>query len=366
VEEVFGRAGVAVNGDRPWDVRVRDGRFYDRVLSCGSLGFGESYMDGWWECGRLDDCVNRLLRHHANECLMRNLSAMWAICRAQVINLQSKRRAFQVGERHYDLGNELFQAMLDPRMVYSCAYWKDATDLDTAQEAKLDLVCRKLYLRPGMSLLDIGCGWGSLAQFAAERYGVEVTGVTVSKEQAALARERCSGLPVTIELSDYRDIQGRFDRVVSIGMFEHVGRKNYDTYFATVHRVLKPGGLTLLHTIGQNKTSRFRGTDPWIDKYIFPNGQLPSMQEILSASQPYFLLEDCHNIGPDYDTTLMAWHKNFNAHWDRLAHRYDDRFYRMWNYYLLCCAGVFRARRGHVWQLVFAPSGTEGTYSGVR
>ncbi len=366
VEDLFSRAGVAVNGDQPWDVHVHDGRFFDRILSGGSLGFGESYMDAWWDCARIDECVARLLRHHVNERVMWNAAAVWAVVRAQILNLQSRRRAFEVGERHYDLGNDLFRAMLDRRMVYSCAYWKDAADLDAAQEAKLDLVCRKLHLRPGMAVLDIGCGWGSLAQFAAERYGVEVTGITVSREQAALARERCQGLPVTIALHDYRDIQGHFDRVVSIGMFEHVGRKNYPTYFETVRRVLKHGGLTLLHTIGLDKASRLRGTDPWIEKYIFPNGQLPSMGEILSAVCPRFVLEDCHNIGPDYDTTLMAWQRNFTAHWDQLSGRYGDRFYRMWSYYLQCCAGMFRARRAHVWQIVFAPPGGQDVYHGVR
>ena len=366
VEHLFSRAGVALNGDRPWDVRVHDARFYERVLAGRSLGFGESYMDGWWECARIDACIARLLSCRLHEGLAWRPGAVWALLRAQLLNLQSRRRAFEVGERHYDLGNDLFEAMLDPRMVYSCAYWRDAADLDAAQEAKLDLVCRKLHLEPGMSLLDVGCGWGSLARFAAERYGVRVTGVTISREQAELAQARCAGLPVEILLQDYRDVDGRFDRIASIGMFEHVGRKNYGVYFATLRRALRPGGLALLHTIGRDRAGRFHGIDPWIEKYIFPNGQLPSMAEILSAVRPHFVVEDCQNIGPDYDRTLMAWHERFNAAWPTLSSRYDDRFRRMWSYYLQCCAACFRVRNTHVWQYVFACPEARGSYLGAR
>ena len=186
----------------------------------------------------------------------------------KLFNYQSKARAFQIGEHHYDLGNDLFEKMLDKRMIYSCGYWKNAKTLDEAQEAKLDLICRKLYLKPGMKVLDIGCGWGGFAFFAAEKYGVEVVGVSVSKEQIAYAEAKRGKLPVTFLLQDYRDITGSFDRVVSVGMFEHVGYKNYTEFMTVVNRCMKDDGLCLLHTIGATITSFH--PDPWIQKYIFP------------------------------------------------------------------------------------------------
>lgn len=247
-------------------------------------------------------------------------------------------------------GNDVFEAMLDSSMIYSCGYWEHAGNLEQAQIDKLDMICQKLRLRPGETLLDIGCGWGGLARFAAERYGVKVTGVTVSKEQLALARERCKGLPIDLLLQDYRDLQGQFDKIVSVGMFEHVGPKNYDTYFKTVRRLLKTDGIFLLHTIGVAQTST--GTDQWIDRYIFPNGKLPSAREIADAVEPWFIVEDWHNFGMDYDRTLMAWWERFEKAWPALQSRYDRRFYLMWKYYLLCCAGFFRSRQGQLWQIV--------------
>jgi cyclopropane-fatty-acyl-phospholipid synthase len=254
--------------------------------------------------------------------------------------------------------------MLDSSMSYSCGYWKDADDLEQAQQAKLRLICDKLELQPGESLLDIGCGWGGLAQFAARRYGVKVTGITVSREQGKLARERCAGLPVDIVLCDYRDVQGRFDKVVSVGMFEHVGPKNYARYFATVDRVMAPGGLFLLHTIGNYDTSDL--SDAWIDKYIFPNGRLPSARQIAEAIEPHFLIEDWHNFGQDYDRTLMAWWENFDRAWPDLAGKYDERFYRMFRYYLNSCAGFFRSRQGQLWQLVLGKRSRRRRYQSIR
>ena len=266
---------------------------------------------------------------------------------------------------HYDVGNDFYRLWLDERMVYSCAYFRaPEASLDEAQLAKLDLVIDKLQLADGMRLLDIGCGWGGLAKFAAERYGVKVTGVTVSKEQLALAQERVRGLPVELLLQDYRDLRGSFDKVVSVGMFEHVGPKNYDTYFTNVQRLMAPNGIFLLHTIGIASTSQ--STDPWIDRYVFPNGKLPSAREISTAVEGRFIIEDWHNFGADYDRTLMAWHANFERHWDELAAHYDRRFYRMWRYYLLTCAGSFRARKNQLWQIVLAKGGVPGGYQAPR
>ena len=369
VHELAAEAGFRINGDDPWDIRVIDPRFYRRVVTEGSLGFGEAYMDGWWECDRLDQLFHRLLAVDADRHIdsLTQWHLLRVVMRHALFNLQSSRRAFVVGERHYDIGNDVFEAMLDPTMSYSCGYWQRASTLEAAQRDKLTLICRKLELRPGERLLDIGCGWGGLARFAAENHGVDVVGVTVSKEQQKLARERCAGLPVSIELRDYRDLSGqfeKFDKVVSVGMFEHVGPKNHAAFFSIVHRLLKDRGLFLLQTIGNYRASR--KLDPWMDKYVFPNGRLPSAAEVAGALESRFLIEDWHNFGADYDRTLMAWWENFERAWPRLAARYDQRFYRMWKYYLLSCAGFFRARQGQLWQLVLSKRARPGTYRSVR
>lgn len=355
--ELLNRAGININGTGPTDIRVKNPLFFKRVLQEGSLGLGESYMDGWWECDRLDAFFHNVLSAGLEQQLPRHLKDTLRIAAARLLNLQTKKRAWIVGKEHYDLGNDLFSRMLDPFMQYSCGYWKDAQSLEQAQEAKLDLICRKLKLEPGMKVLDIGCGWGGLAWFMAKNYGVSVTGVTISAEQQKLAQKRCEGLDVQILLQDYRDLNEQFDRIVSVGMFEHVGPKNYATYFDVVDRNLKADGLFLLHTIGSKKTDN--NVDPWINKYIFPNGCLPSVRQIASASEPHFIMEDWHNFGADYDTTLMAWFSRFQEYWPEIADNYTERFKRMFTYYLNACAGAFRARDIQLWQVMFS-RGTEG------
>ncbi len=345
-------ARVTVGGNQPWDLQVHDPRMYSRTLSQGTLGLGESYVDGDWDCPALDELFTRLMRVDVERQVggFAKLRLVIEALRHRVLNLQSPHRAFQVGEHHYDVGNDVFERMLDTRLIYSCAYWEHAQTLDEAQEHKLDMICRKLQLQPGHTLLDVGCGWGGLARFAAERYGVTALGITVSKEQLVLARERTRSLPVTFELIDYRDLKGRFDRIVSVGMFEHVGPKNYRVYFDKLRDLLEPDGLFLLHTIGAHVTAA--ATDAWIDRYVFPNGKLPSAREMADALEGRFLIEDWHNFGADYDRTLMAWWHNFERAWPELRERYDPRFYRLWKYYLLSCAGFFRSRQGQLWQLV--------------
>jgi len=363
-------ADIHCNGDRPWDIQVHDPEMYEQVLRRGSLGFGESYMDGAWESAQLDETFYRILSARLDTKITGIAKARFLamflglFLRSLLLNRQSRRRAFQVGEHHYDIGNDVYTAMLDPTMSYSCGYWKDAANLEEAQLAKLRLICEKLQLKPGQRLLDIGCGWGGLAKLAAQDYGVEVTGITVSKEQQLLAQERCAGLPVRIELMDYRDIDGQFDKVVSVGMFEHVGPKNYGAYFSTVDRVMEADGLFLLHTIGNY--SQVHTTDAWIDKYIFPNGHIPAARQVAKAIEQDFVLEDWHNFGQDYDPTLMAWWKNFDAAWPELADRYGERFYRMFKYYLHACAGYFRSRRGLLWQLVLSKRGRRQVYRSIR
>ncbi|MDH5823234.1 cyclopropane fatty acyl phospholipid synthase [Luteimonas sp. RD2P54] len=363
VRALLEQADIRIDGSREWDLRVHDARFHARVLAQGSLGLGEAYMDGWWETGSLDGLLLRMMRARLDE-RVHGLGEVLDGARALLFNLQDRRRGRAVGERHYDLGNDLYAAMLGRLMVYSCGYWRHATDLDAAQEAKLDLCCRKLGLRPGMRLLDIGCGWGEMLRFAAERYGVAGVGVTISREQAAYARRLCAGLPVEIRLQDYRELDERFDRIVSIGMFEHVGVKNYRRYFRLARRCLEKDGLVLLHTIGSN-VSRHR-TDPWIDRYIFPNSMLPSAAQIARALERRFVIEDWHGFGPDYDRTLQAWRDNIERAWDTLPPRYDQRFRRMWRFYLAASMASFRARRIQLWQLVLSPDGLPGGYDAPR
>jgi cyclopropane-fatty-acyl-phospholipid synthase len=346
-------SGVAIDGSAPW------------VLAEGSLGFGEAYMDEWWDCDQIDEMVARIQRADVQRRMRPSLGLAFDAIRAAFTNRQTKRRAFHVGKVHYDAGNDLYRAMLDARMTYTCGYWKGAATIDEAQEAKLDLVCRKIGLRSGQRVLDIGCGWGSFAKFAAERYGVSVVGMTVSKEQVKLGTELCHNLPVEIRLQDYRDVHGQFDHIVSLGMFEHVGYRNYPTYFKVVRRCLVDGGLFLLHTIGADH-SRVSSTDPWIEKYIFPNSNLPSTAQITRASERLFVMEDWHNFSADYDKTLLVWLENVESHWNDLVPRYDERFHRMWRYYLLACAGTFRARKNQLWQITFSRNGVPGGYTSVR
>src|SRR5688572_8636257 len=369
IERLLAHADVRVDGDRPWDLQLRDERFFARALLQGSLGLGESYMDGWWQTGSLDGLVHRLLAAQLDE-RARGLGDLVDAIRAHLQNLQSERRSRIVGERHYDLGNDLYQAMLGKRMVYSCGYWRHADDLDAAQEAKLDLTCRKLGLQPGMRVLDIGCGWGEALKFAAEHYGVHGVGVTISREQAAYANDLCSGLPIEIRLQDYRTlaeggVDEPFDRIFSIGMFEHVGVKNYPAFFDIARRCLADDqGLLLLHTIGGSRSRAH--TDPWIARYIFPNSLLPSAAQLAAALEGRFVIEDWHNFGADYDRTLQAWRDNIERRWDTLPARYDERFRRMWRFYLATSMAAFRARRIQLWQLVLSPRGVAGGYVAPR
>jgi cyclopropane-fatty-acyl-phospholipid synthase len=364
VKDILALADIKINGDNPWDIHVNNEKFFKRALTEGELGIGESYMDGWWDCKSIDQMIFRILRSHLDQKVKKKLSLLIPVALAVLFNRQSKSRAFEVGEKHYDIGNDLFQNMLDKRMNYSCAYWKNASTLDEAQENKLDLICRKIELKPGMRVLDIGCGWGAFGKFAAEKYGAEVVGLTVSKNQVELGKKLCNGLPVEFRLQDYRDLNEKFDRIVSVGMIEHVGYKNYRTYFKVANRCLKDDGLFLLHTIGEIKSAV--ANDPWTEKYIFPNSMLPSIKQLGEAIEGLFVMEDLHNFGAYYDKTLMAWKENFENNWDKIKVNYDERFYKMWRYFLLSSAGAFRARKNQLWQIVLSKDGIVGGYNSIR
>lgn len=363
VQRFLDLAEIKIGGSNPWDIQVHDDRFYRRVLAHSSLGLGESFVEGWWDCEKLEEFYYRILKADLrNKVPGRDI---WkAVLKARLVNLQKQSKAYEVGRHHYDFDNKLYEYMLDKQMVYSCGYWKNVDNLDDAQSAKLELTCRKIGLKAGMKVLDIGCGWGSFAGYAAENYGAEVVGVTISKEQVKLAEVRCQGLPVDIRLMDYRQLNETFDAIVSLGMFEHVGYKNYRTYMKLVNKCLKDDGLFLLHTIARNESVTY--SDPWINKYIFPNSMLPSALQISEASEGLFVIEDWHNFGADYYKTLMAWHNNFEQNWDKLQDDYDTGFRRMWNHYLLSLAGGFKARTIHVWQIVFSNKGVEGGYNSIR
>lgn len=357
-------AGIELNGPAPWDLQVHDDRFYERVVRDRELGLGESYQEGWWSAERVDELLVKLLTADVRAHLRPSLNLLaWGL-RARVVNRQTIRRAARNASAHYDIGNDLYERMLDKRMMYSCGYWRAAADLDSAQEAKLDLICTKLGLEPGMRLLDIGCGWGGLSQFAAERYGASVTGISPAIEQVKVARQRCEGLDVRIEQCDFRQITGTFDRIVSVGMLEHVGPKNYPDFFEVNRRLLTPDGIALHHTIGSNSDQTT--TDPWFDRYIFPGGVVPSLSQLARAHRGHFAIEDVHNIGPDYDRTLMAWHHNIEGAWSDLP-AYDERFRRTWRYYLLGSAASFRVRDLQLWQIVLTRTKQlSGVYRSVR
>jgi cyclopropane-fatty-acyl-phospholipid synthase len=358
VREIFASAGVGVEGKEPGDILVKNPAFYGRLLREASIGLGESYMDEWWECAELDLFIEKLLRAD----IKRKIEGSWRLklltLQAYVTNMQSRARAKQVAEKHYDLGNDLYRVMLDERMVYTCGYWKDAKTLQEAQDAKLDLVCRKALLQPGMRVLDLGCGFGGFALYAAEKYGCEVTGVTISTEQQKLgaARAKEKGLPVDLRLQDYRNVYGSFDAVVSIGMLEHVGWRNHRPFMEVVHRCLKKEGTAVLHTIGSNE-HQTHGI-PFFEKHVFPNAASPSLAQLGKAMENLFVLEDIHNIGPDYNPTLLAWWKKFEAGYSTLdQQKYDRRFWRMWRFYLLAAAGAVAARESQLWHLVVSHVG---------
>lgn len=363
-EKILNLSDIQIDGKRPWDIQVKDDRLYKRVISHGSLGLGESYMDGWWETKDLVSFFEHIISADLSNKVKSNKKLLITLLQQKIMNPQFGSRSWVVGKVHYDLGNELFEVMLDKSMTYTCAYWKNAKTLDQAQLDKLDLVCKKLGLRKGMKVLDIGCGWGSFAKFASQKYGVSVVGVTISKEQVELARKLCKGLNVKFLLQDYRDIQGKYDRIVSLGMFEHVGVKNYKTFMKIAAEHLSDEGLFLLHTIGANDYPST--SEVWLNKYIFPNSQLPTISTIGGSIENLFILEDLHNFGADYEKTLLAWHKNFVENWPKIKNKYDERFYRMWTYYLLMCAASFRLRKNQLWQFILSKKGVPGGYKSLR
>ena len=356
-------AGIPLNSVEPWSIHVHNEEMWDRVISKKQLGLAESYMDGWWDCQALDVALTKLLSINVLNLLKPSPALALHVLRSTLFNNQTKRRATANAQHHYNIGNDLYSRMLDFEMVYSCAYWKNATTLEEAQVAKFDLICRKLELQPGMKLLDIGSGWGGFLRYAVKNYGVQATGISPADNQISLAKEKSEGLGIKFLQQDYRDLSGRFDRIVSIGMLEHVGPKNYRTFFGKCNQLLTQDGRMLHHTIASNVSKKV--TDPFFDRYIFPGGVLPSLAQIASAVQNIFAIEDVQNFGPDYDRTLVEWHRNISAKWPEIP-EYDLRFRRMWDYYLLSSAAGFRAGDLQLLQCVFQRVGQRPTYIAAR
>lgn len=365
VEEILALADIKINGDRPSDIQVYDDRFYSRVLAEGSMGLGESYMEGWWDTPALDECIFKILKTDLESKIKPTWEMCWNCIKAKLFNMQNKARSSKVIQEHYELGDNLYENMLGSTLAYTCAYWKNATALDEAQIAKFDLIAKKMGLKKRMRILDLGCGWGGFAQHVAKNYGVEVVALNLSSMQCAYAKKLCQGLPVEVLNKDYRNLEGgSFDRIISIGLMEHVGFKNYRGFMELIHRFLKDDGLVLIHTIGRDTTAVT--SDPWISRYIFPHGHLPSIVQIGQAIEGLFVMEDWHNFSANYDHTLVAWYKNFENNWDKIKSNYPDPFYKMWKYYLLSCAGAFRARNIQLWQVVLSKKGVPGGYDSIR
>lgn len=362
--ELLSQAGITIDGSRDFDIQVKNQNFYKRVLANGSLGLGESYMDGWWDCEKLDEFIFKILRANLDKKIGFNWVTIKILLLSKLFNLQNFTRSKEVAEKHYNLSIKLYESFLDPYNQYTCGYFKGTTDLNKAQQQKLQLICEKLQLKPTDTVLDIGCGWGGFAKFASSRFGCHVTGITISKEQAAYAREFTKGLPVDIQEVDYRKLRGMYNKILVCGMIEHVGYKNYNNFFQIAHNHLASDGLFLVHTIGSNESVTHG--DPWLTKYIFANGMLPSIKQLARAAENLFIIEDLHNFGAYYHNTMQAWFENFDKNWPNIKKDYDERFYRMWKYYLQSFSAVLWARKAQLWQIVMSKEGIVGGYESVR
>lgn len=370
IEDLLGEIGVTVNGNKPYDVKIHDPRLYNKILLKQSVGAGEGYVEGMWDCDQLDELYYRICRHKSYNKIYSKSKAFFVTLRNSIFNQQTPEKSEKVAKVHYNLGNTLYERMLGKSMAYTCGYWKNAKDLDEAQFAKYELICQKLDLRPGERVLELGCGWGGLAKYMAEKYGCEVVAFDIGKEPYTYAKELCQDLPVQVYQCDWRAVNVynptriKFDKLVSVGVLEHVGYKNYDLFLKISRDFIKDDGIFLLHSIGGNMSRNY--CDAWINQYIFPNGHLPSLKQLGKAYENKFIIEDFHNIGPYYENTLLGWHKNLNDHWDELKNHYDEKFHRMMNFYLLTCAGGFRAREMQLWQFVLTPHGIEKGYKSIR
>lgn len=358
IEEMVRQADIVLGKD----IVVHDPSMWVDWADRGILAIGESYMEKKWDSPHVDQVMAKLAAMPSET--KRKLFSSWKtrllLSIAILFNQQRREKELEVAEKHYDLGNEFFRSWLDKNMQYSCGYWKNVSTLDEAQLAKMRMIGKKLQLKPGMTVLDIGCGWGGLARFLIKEYGVKVTGINISKEQIQWCRSIsiAEGLQESFHSlnQSYRDLEGKWDRIVACGMLEHVGPKNYHEFFDICKRCLADDGIMLLQTIGANISKKVLN-DRWLTRYIFPHGTLPSIAQIAKASEKKLIIEDLRNFGPDYDKTLMAWHSTFMKVKDDL--QMSEMFIRMWEFYLLYCASGFRERKSQLWQFVFTKRNKE-------
>jgi cyclopropane-fatty-acyl-phospholipid synthase len=352
------KAGITIGGNKPYDIHVHNEAFYDLVMTSGSLGLGESYIEKYWDCAQIDEFINRIIRADLSSEVGKDFKSLARIILAKVKNYQKASQSASDISEHYDIGDGWYESFLDNRMVYTCGYWKNATNLDEAQEAKLNLSCRKEKIEDGMHILDIGSGWGSYAKYVLENFkNVTVTGISNCKTHVQYATNTCKAYKnrVEFQLHDWGKIAGKYDAIASFGMFEHVGPKNYRRFMKKVYNSLSSDeSLFLLHCISSNTATT--STDPYIQKRIFPGTVIPSVAGISKATDGLLKLEDWHLFGQDYDTTLMAWHNNFVKNFPELFKigKFNERNFRKQVYYFCMCAGSFRANKNDLSQIVFS------------
>ncbi len=356
-------AGIRFNESGELNIQVNNAQFYRRAALLGSLGFGESYADGQWECDHLDKVIARILLYSVNRSGLAHIGIQ---LRSMLFNRQSVLRSKRVARQHYDVDTTIFELMLDPYLQYTCGYFANTDNLDQAQIDKMAMIIQKLCLKPGDSLLDIGCGWGGFARFAAENFGIKVSGLSISQSQLAYARTLCKGFDCEFKYGDYRHLHEiypqKFNAISIIGVTEHIGYKNFKNLYKVMRSRLQEGGLALQHSITRMKSTVH--VEPFIDRYIFPGGMVPSVEQLAHSMAGEFVLEDVHNFGADYDQTLMAWDQNMKLAQAKIEAMpgFGQRFYRIWSYYLQSCAALFRVRQAQVMQYVLSPQGVPGGY----
>ena len=341
LEPMLARAGVSIGGKESCDIQVADQRFYRVVLTQGSLGLGEAYLRGWWTCNDLEELSYRLIQSGLYKASLLLPLPLVADLVHATFNQQSKEKSLRVAVQHYSLGNDIFLSFLGSYHNYSCGYYLETDDLDEAQRLKLEKGCRLLDLRPGDRVLDVGGGWGEFARYAATHHGCQVTSINIADEQIKFAKEYCKDASVEVRRCDYRDITGRFDKIMVMAMLTHVGYKNYRQFMEIMARCLEPGGMMLIESVGGHKS--MKNCEPWINRYIFPGGVLPSLRQIDAAIAGLFSRKVLDEFGSSYVHTLRAWNRNFLQAWPAHQCRYDERVRLMFEYFFQTVAGAFRA-----------------------
>ena len=337
-------------------LHLRSAEAVRRILRDSSLGFAEAYMAGNVEVEGNLQALLKFVSAPVHDAFHLSFKEMAGLLMSAYLTRNTIAGAKQNVARHYDLGNDFYRLWLDKSMTYTCAYFRAPNDtLDEAQRNKHEHLCHKLRLQPGQTLVDIGCGWGAMLFYAAEHYDVNTVGYTVSQQQYEWVQEEIERRSlqgrVTVRLQDYRQAEGQFDRFVSIGMFEQVGKTFIPTFFKAVKRLLKPGGTGVLHTIGQRRSLP---NHPWIEKYIFPGGYLPTLPEMIEAMNALDLnAHDVEDLRLHYGETLGHWYARFQQHLPTVTQLYGPEFVRMWTLYLNGAAAQFRYGETHLYQIAF-------------